>query len=169
MEVLLAKVALSSAIYAIDKPYDYLIPPDLRDTLQPGMRVIVPFGRGNRRTDGMVLAVRRENREEQLKQIIAALDDQPVLDSFGLKLALWIREQYFCTVYDAIKAMLPAGLYFSLKDSYHIIEGAVSYTHLGTGGDFGTYFAVSQEHCRGGLQSFSQSFTAQFGRCACSS
>ncbi len=123
MEVLLAKVALSSAIYAIDKPYDYLIPPDLRDTLQPGMRVIVPFGRGNRRTDGMVLAVRRENREEQLKQIIAALDDQPVLDSFGLKLALWIREQYFCTVYDAIKAMLPAGLYFSLKDSYHIIEG----------------------------------------------
>ena len=39
-----AKVAVAKAIYAIDKPYDYLVPPELEGTLEPGMRVLVPFG-----------------------------------------------------------------------------------------------------------------------------
>ena len=54
---MIAKVALSAATYAIDKPYDYLVPDDLKETLRPGIRVIVPFGAGNRRTEGMILAL----------------------------------------------------------------------------------------------------------------
>lgn len=42
-----AKIALQAATYAIDKPYDYQVPPELLDTLRPGMRVVVPFGAGN--------------------------------------------------------------------------------------------------------------------------
>ena len=38
-----------------------------------------------------------------------------MLDREGIRLALWMHERYYCTVYHAIKAMLPAGLYFSLK------------------------------------------------------
>ena len=52
-----AKIALQAATYAIDKPYDYQVPPELLDTLRPGMRVVVPFGAGNRRTEGIVLAL----------------------------------------------------------------------------------------------------------------
>lgn len=40
-----------------------------------------------------------------------------------LKLALWMREQYFCTVYDAARAMLPSGLWFSLKDCWKLADG----------------------------------------------
>jgi len=40
-----------------------------------------------------------------------------------LKLALWMRERCFCTVYDAVKAMLPAGLYFSLRDCCSLKQG----------------------------------------------
>ena len=36
-----AKVAVSKAIYAIDKPYDYLVPPELEGQVLPGMRVAV--------------------------------------------------------------------------------------------------------------------------------
>ena len=54
-----ARVALSAATYAIDKPYTYLVPPELRETLLPGMRVIVPFGAGNRRTEGICSPSRR--------------------------------------------------------------------------------------------------------------
>ena len=53
----IAKIAVSSAAYAIDKPYDYLIPPKLADALRPGMRAAVPFGTGNRVSDGIVLAL----------------------------------------------------------------------------------------------------------------
>lgn len=54
---MVAKVALSAATFAIDKPYDYLVPEELTAALCPGMRVIVPFGAGNRRTQGIVLAL----------------------------------------------------------------------------------------------------------------
>lgn len=120
---MVAKVAVSKAIYAIDKPYDYLIPKELQSTLQPGMRVVVPFGSGSRSCDGLILAIQDDPRQEGLKSITAQLDEQPVLDEQGIKLALWMRDRYFCTVYDAVKAMLPAGLYFSLKDTLVINEG----------------------------------------------
>ena len=55
--------------------------------------------------------------------MIAALDDQPVLDEKLLKLALWMRERYFCTVYDGVKAMLPAGLYYALRDCVALRSG----------------------------------------------
>lgn len=112
-----AKISVSKALYAIDKPYDYLIPPDLEGKLKPGMRVLVPFGNGNRGSDGIVLSVSEQPYDETpLKAIQAVLDDTPVLDHKGLQLALWMRERYFCTVYDCVKAMLPAGLYFALRD-----------------------------------------------------
>ena len=115
----LAKIAVASATYAIDRPYDYLVPEELADRIQPGMRVLVSFGAGNRRTDGIVLALGSQEPDgEKRKTILALLDDAPMLEPELLKLALWMREQYFCTVYDAARAMLPSGLWFSLKDCW---------------------------------------------------
>ncbi|MCI8618793.1 MAG: primosomal protein N' [Oscillospiraceae bacterium] len=118
---MLAKIAVSAAVYAIDKPYSYLIPADMR--LCPGMRVMAPFGRGNRRTEGIVLSV-EEGSSAGLKTIDQLLDDGPVLDEAMLRLAAFVRERYFCTFYDAIRAMLPAGLWFCVKDTYTLAEGA---------------------------------------------
>lgn len=114
-EQTVAKVALSRALYAIDKPYDYLVSETMSETLRPGMRVLVPFGNGNQPSDGIVLAVNKGNAA-RLKSVISVLDDEPVLNDKLLKLALWMRERCFCTVYSAVKAMLPAGLYYSVRD-----------------------------------------------------
>ncbi len=123
-KVVIAKVALAAAAYAIDKPYDYLVPLELEGRAVPGVRVLVPFGRGNKRTEGMVLALSGALPEgKRLKEIVTVLDDAPVLDASGLKLCLWMRERYFCTVHDAARAMLPAGLWFSIRDSYRLVPG----------------------------------------------
>ena len=120
----IAKVAVSRAVYAIDRPYDYLVPPELEDRLRPGMRVLVPFAAGNRGSEGIVLSLGAEAGETRsLKAIEAALDEEPVLDHKAVQLALWMRERYFCTVYDCVKAMLPAGLYFSLRDCVTLKQG----------------------------------------------
>ncbi len=120
----IAKIAVASATYAIDRPYHYLIPHELDETIRPGMRVLVPFGPGNRRTDGIVLAVcAREEDQAKLKLILAILDETPVLDEELLQLALWMRERCFCTVYDAARAILPSGLWFSLKDGFRLADG----------------------------------------------
>lgn len=116
---MIATVAVSAAIFAIDKPYTYLVPPGLY--LAPGIRVTVPFGRGNRRCEGIVLELRDENAEG-LKAIDSVLDETPVLDESQLRLAAFIRERYFCTFYDAIKVMLPAGLWFRMQEQYLLCD-----------------------------------------------
>ena len=119
--VLAARVALSAATYAIDKPYTYLVPQGLAPTLRAGMRVLVPFGAGNRRTEGIVLSMEPlQTPPEKCKPVLTQLDEQPVLEEEGLHLAVWMAERYFCTVYEAARAMLPAGLYFSLQNRYRV-------------------------------------------------
>ena len=112
MSVLVAKIAVSAATYWIDRPYDYLVPGELAERVKPGMRVYVPFSAGNRRSEGVVLALSDHSDYERLKPITALLDESPVLDEEQIKLALFMRERFFCTVYDAVKAILPAGLWF---------------------------------------------------------
>lgn len=115
MSTRIAKIAVSAATYWIDKPYDYLIPEELHDAALPGVRVFVPFSRGNRLCEGIILAVREssEYNAEKLKSVQRLLDDSPVLSEGQIKLALFMRERFFCTVYDAVKAILPAGLWFN--------------------------------------------------------
>ena len=119
----IAKLALSKAPYAIDRPFDYLIPSRLQDKVRPGVRVLAPFGAGNRPCVGVVLALADRSEQPGLKNVLSVLDEAPVLDERMLDLALWMRERCFCTAYDAVKAMLPAGLYFSLRDSVTITSG----------------------------------------------
>ena len=123
MPVQIAKIALSAATYAIDRPYDYLIPTAVSE-LRAGVRVVVPFGAGNRRTEGFVLSVcTADFPDKRLKTIIAQLDEEPVLNAESISLALWMRERWFCTVYEALRAMLPAGLYYALRDIYQLADG----------------------------------------------
>ena len=116
---MIAKIAVSAATFAIDKPYSYCVPDEME--LQPGQRVTVPFGRGNRRCEGVVLSV--ENGSfDGLKAVERCLDEQPVVSPVLLRLAAFVRERYFCTFYEAIRAMLPAGLWFQTKESFSLTE-----------------------------------------------
>ena len=116
---MIAKIAVSAANFAIDKPYSYRIPEGM--TLQPGIRVTVPFGRGNRRSEGVVLAL-EDGDAAGLKTVERALDAEPILSEHMLHLAAFVRERYFCTFYDAARAMFPAGAWFRTSDSYRLTE-----------------------------------------------
>ena len=116
---MIAKIAVSAANFAIDKPYSYRIPEEI--TVKPGQRVQLPFGRANKRTEGIVLAVETGD-ESKLKPIDCCLDEEPILTDRQLRLAAFLRERYFCTFYDAIRAMLPAGLWFRTKNTFSLTE-----------------------------------------------
>lgn len=117
------KIAVSAATYAIDKPYRYHIPPDLAPRVQVGMRVLVPFSRGNKLTEGLILSLWDGDLIPNLKDVHTLLDEAPVLTPEGIRLALWMRAWYFCTVYEAVRAMLPAGLFYAIRDVYGFAEG----------------------------------------------
>ena len=59
----LAQIAISGVPYAADRAYTYLIPTELSGGVSAGMRVAVPFGRGNRRSEGFVLETRHGEAE----------------------------------------------------------------------------------------------------------
>ena len=116
---MIGKIAVSAATFAIDKPYSYAIPEDY--TIEPGQRVMVPFGRGNRRCEGVVLSV-EDGDARGLKAIEQVLDERSLLHPTMLRLAAFLRERYFCTFYEAVRVMLPAGLWFKEKNTYHLTD-----------------------------------------------
>ena len=118
----IVKVAVSAAPYSIDKPYDYLVPEPLLETAVPGVRVTVPFGRGNRSSEGIILARITGEKSQGLKPLASVLDREPVLDSDGIALALWMRQRYFCTLFEAVKTILPAGLWYRFQETWRLSD-----------------------------------------------
>ena len=116
----MVKVAVSAAPYSIDKPYSYLVPESLAAAAVPGVRVMVPFGRGNKESEGLILARVQEPKLPGSKALRQVLDPEPVLDKAGIDLALWMRGRYFCTVFEAVKTILPAGLWYGLREIWSL-------------------------------------------------
>ena len=83
---------------------------------------MIPFGGGDRRRQGIVMAVGERPAAAcgRLKPVLAVLDDQPLLDEEMLALAVWMKERTFCTLFEAVRAMLPAGLTMRVKVTYRV-------------------------------------------------
>lgn len=118
----LARIAVENTVYHFDKLFTYLVPEELYKTVRPGVRVTVPFGAGSRERVGMVFDLDGQEGEG-IKTVLSVLDREPVLDREGLGLALWMKNRYYCTLFEAVKLMIPAGLHFRLKDNYVLSAG----------------------------------------------
>ncbi|MBE6908341.1 MAG: primosomal protein N' [Ruminococcaceae bacterium] len=130
MIVELAQIAVSGVPYAADKPYTYLVPEELAGGVQPGVRVTVPFGMGNRSTEGFVLETFQGEMRSTYKPLRAVLDDAPLMDGEMLRLVRWMKARYFCTYYDAIKCVLPSGVWFRYRTLWSLAEGLDGETAL---------------------------------------
>ena len=115
---IVAKLAVQAATYAIDKAYDYLLPDELSDRV--GCRVLVPFGRGNRLSEGVILSLHQEVPAKPLKAVRSLLDDEPVVTEKELRLALWMSRRYFCTFYDALRTILPAAVWYRYREIWSL-------------------------------------------------
>lgn len=114
-------VAVENTAFTFDKAFDYAVPAELQPQCEPGKRVLVPFGRGNRRRQGMILSVGIGGEfDNSLKEIISVLDNEPVMSAPLLDVAEFMRERCFCTAYDAIKTMLPAGINYKVTTVYGV-------------------------------------------------
>ncbi|MCH5298068.1 MAG: primosomal protein N' [Ruminococcus sp.] len=115
-----AQIAVENTTYSFDKPFSYAVPDHLQSLIKVGMRVLVPFGRGNKKRQGIVLLLEDNNADEKLKSIITIVDKEPVLNEELISLAGFMKEHYFCTLYDAVKTMLPAGINYNLTTVYGV-------------------------------------------------
>ena len=109
---------MDKAAYHFDKLYSYAVPVEFAAVLRPGMRVLVPFGGGNRKRQGIVLGKEQVESLEKLKPVIALLDQEPVLSEEMLRLVSFLKETTFCSYFDAVKAILPGGIGYRLQYAY---------------------------------------------------
>ncbi len=125
-EQYIAAVAVHSAAYAFDKPFHYLLPLELYRQHLEGCRVIVPFGRGNQKRVGLVLSVSLSMGETRkgLKPVLSVADSEPILNEEQLLLMHWLRDNTFCTYYDAIRTLLPSALQLRVQEHYSLVPDA---------------------------------------------
>lgn len=123
----IAAVAVSNTTYAYDRRYKYLIPPDLDERVSVGVRVIVPFGKGNRKRIGVVIRIDNANElppNETLsmfKPLRSVVDNESVLTPEMLDLMMWIRETTFCTYFEAFRTLIPVGLSVNFTQKYSLV------------------------------------------------
>ena len=119
----IAVVAVSASTVMFDREFSYLIPESLEGKVQRGMRVAVPFGKGNRKTVGMVLDVKPYVKGNiRLKSVISVHDEAPVLNDEMLELCSWLRDNTFCTYYDAVRTMIPSGMNINIREHYSLTD-----------------------------------------------
>lgn len=96
----------------LDRVFEYSIPEEFREIIVRGMRVLAPFGGGNKLTEGFVIGTSDVSAYDstRLKAIVKPMESYSVLLDCQLELAKWMKEQYNCLLVDALRLMIPAQL-----------------------------------------------------------
>ncbi len=118
-----ASVIIEKTAFSFDKPYDYLIPENLIDRCLAGCRVLVPFGRSNSVRQGLIINVRKTDDIQGLKELISIYDTSPILNDEMRRLCVWLHEKLFCTYFDAVNTVLPAGISLKTVANYSAVDG----------------------------------------------
>lgn len=126
----IAEVAVQNVAYHFDRNYGYLVPDHLAADIAVGSRVLVPFGKSTTRRQAVVVrllpseqAVKESNLPlEKYKTVSALLDKTPLIDENMILLAEYMREKTFCTLFDALRTMFPAGANYRTMASFSVAE-----------------------------------------------
>lgn len=118
-----AKVAISRASYSFDALYSYSVPEELAAKLTSGMRVLVPFGKGNKKAVGFVARTYTEAEyNEKLKPVISVIDSESLVTDEMMKIIFWLKENTFCTYFDAFKSVVPTGFSYNFSEHYSLVN-----------------------------------------------
>ncbi|MBQ8296214.1 MAG: primosomal protein N' [Ruminococcus sp.] len=129
---LIAEMAVSNTAYSFDMLFSYAVPEKMASTLKCGCRVLLRFGRGNQLRTGVVMAL-TDGDASGLKPLTEQIDENPVISEELIRLAVYIRENTFCTYFEAVRAMLPPAMSVTVKECYKLNR------------EFGNYSVLSRE------------------------
>lgn len=113
---MIAKVVFDNKEHNIDKFFDYKIPETLSEDIKIGVRVRVPLGRGNHFAYGIVVGITDTSELTELKEIVSYVDKTPVCSEKMIDLCMWIKENCFCSFYQALRLVAPPGMSRGIKE-----------------------------------------------------
>jgi len=92
----------------VSETFHYLIPDNLASKAEVGCRVLIPFR--NRKVTGYILEKRSVDREEDLKEILDILDQEPLFHEGLVPFFRWMADYYRYPIGRLIQSALPGGL-----------------------------------------------------------
>ncbi len=123
MEQFLAMVAVENVAYHFDILYGYCYGEELKNQIKPGIRVLVPFGKGkNSKRQGVVFDTASCDDVSRYKSIISVLDDKSVITDEMLSIAAFLKDRTFCTYFEALKVQMPAAYSYKTTVNYFAVD-----------------------------------------------
>lgn len=118
-----AQVVVDVPTMQTNHPYSYEIPVKWAQTVQIGMRVVVPFGKGHRQVQGFIVAMDQPSHYDgQLRPLTALMDPEPVVNQEMLALSKWLAYDTYSFWISCLYAMLPAALKGKNKRLVRIVD-----------------------------------------------
>ena len=94
----------------LDRAFDYAVPEALQGAVGLGRRVLVPFGRGNKPTEGFCVGLSHDQPNRPVKSVLAVLDEESLLAPDLMRLTRWMADYYLCGWGQVLNAIVPAGV-----------------------------------------------------------
>lgn len=112
---MIAEVIIGISHENLDKVFHYIIPKHLEDNIKIGIRVMVPFGKGNKRIEGYIIGLCNTTAIDynKLKEIYTIVHDFQLFDEHLLELAKWMKDYYGCRMIDCLRCIMPSGMKIS--------------------------------------------------------
>lgn len=100
--------------------FTYVLPEAMREEVNVGSRIIVPFGKKKFYTGIVTGFSPIEPRKYEVKEILNVLDKQPVLRHPQLRFWEWMSEYYLCTIGEVYKAAVPTSLKIESETTFEV-------------------------------------------------
>ena len=119
--MLVASVAVEKTSFSFDRLFDYLVPEYLSSVVEIGCLVSVPFGNSNKVRQAMICNIvsKQDNANKNYKSILTVLSDGSVMSKNMFDVVKFLHNTCFCTWYEAIRSVLPSGLFFKINEYWN--------------------------------------------------
>ncbi|MDU6295683.1 primosomal protein N' [Clostridium celatum] len=110
---LYAEIIVNSDALEIDRPFTYKVPHELEEDIKIGQIVKVPFGFGNRYSEGFVFSIKKEEEaclNFKVKEISSIENKEPIITEADIELINFLRTKYLCKYIDAFRLLIPTGI-----------------------------------------------------------
>lgn len=115
-----AKLVLKSKTRMTDCLYTYRIPKNLENEVEIGIRVLVPFGRGNKTTVGIVVELTDSvDGKYVVKDILKTIEESPILNSELIDIANFMKVKYLSDYSSAFHTVLPPGDIITINEVFY--------------------------------------------------
>ncbi len=104
-----AEIVVNHPGRAVDRVFDYEIPPELLNRVIPGTRVIIPFSQNNAEKEGFVLRVKETTSAKRIKKIIGISSDELAFKPDMVELIEYMHTRYLSTYIELIHTIIPTG------------------------------------------------------------